>query len=177
MPFGLVSAPSTFQRLMDQVLHGLHEFTVAYLDNILVHSVSWEEHLVHLNQVFERLQAAGLHWKRKKCHCHKQVCLLGTCGRRWPVSPMQCKVKAVQEFSQPKNKKQVRSFLGLCGYYWKFIPKFSTVASLLSDLTKKDQPKQVKWTNACETAFMNIKEALSWDSILATPDWMRQFIL
>ena len=158
MPFGLVSAPSTFQRLMDQMLHGLHEFTVAYLDDILVHSVSWEEHLVNLNQVFVRLQAAGLHVKRKKCHFATNKCVyLGHMVGGGTVSPMQCKVKAIQEFSQPKNKKQVRSFLGFCGYYQKFIPNFSTVASPLSDLTKKDKPNQVKWIHACETAFMNLK--------------------
>ena len=118
MPFGLMSAPSTFQCLNDQVLHGLHQFTVAYLDDILVHSASWEEHLMHLNQVFGRLRAAGLRVKRKKCHFATNKCVyLGHVVGGGIVSPMQCKVKAVQEFSQPKNKKQVRSFWGLCGYY------------------------------------------------------------
>ena len=133
---------------------------------------------MHLNQVFERLLAAGLHVKRKKCHFATNKCVyLGHVIGGGTISPMQCKVKAVQEFSQLKNKKQVRSYLGLCGYYQKFISNFSTAACPLSNLTKKDQPKQVKWTYTCETAFMELKETLSRDPILATPDWMTQFIL
>ena len=65
MPFGLVTAPSTFQRLMDEILHRLHNFSVAYLDNILIHSLTWEDHLVHLTTVFEKLRAAGLTVKEK----------------------------------------------------------------------------------------------------------------
>ena len=67
MPFGLVSAPPTFQRLMDEVLHGLHEFLVAYLDDILIHSATWAEHVHHFTQVFDRLRSVGLRVKEKKC--------------------------------------------------------------------------------------------------------------
>ena len=90
---------------------------------------------------------------------------------------MECKVLAVQKFAQPRTKKQVRSFLGLCGYYRKFIPEFSTVASPLSDLTKKNMPKSVKWTSQCEKAFGQLKQALTKAPVLITPDWDNPFIL
>ena len=144
MPFGLVSAPPTFQRLMDEVLHGLHEFSVAYLDDILIHSVTWAEHVHHLTQVFDRLRSAGLRVKERKCSFAKNKCVyLGYVVGGGTIEPMECKVLAVQTFAQPRTKKQVRSFLGLCGYYRKFIPEFSTVASSLSDLTKKNMSKSV----------------------------------
>ena len=75
MPFGLVSAPSTFQRLMNEVLHGLHEFSVAYLDDILIHSATWTEHAHHLTQVFDRLRSAGLRVKERKCSFAKNKCV------------------------------------------------------------------------------------------------------
>ena len=90
---------------------------------------------------------------------------------------MQCKVMAVKNFSQPQTKKQIRSFLGFCGYYQKFIPNFSTIASPLSDLTKKDILKTVRWTPKCETAFHQLKEALLKTPVLMTPDWSRPFVL
>ena len=75
MPFGLVSAPSTFQRLMEGVLHGLHEFSVAYLDDILIHSATRAEHVNHLPQVFDRLRSAGLRVKERKCSFAKNKCV------------------------------------------------------------------------------------------------------
>ena len=134
MPFGLISAPSTFQRLMDHVLQGLHHFASAYLDDILIHSISWEEHIQHLTLVLERLRAAGLCIKEKKCNFGVSTCVyLGHVVGRGEVRPMECKVQAVMKYAQPKTKKQVRAFLGLCGYYRHFIPSFSTIASPLTE--------------------------------------------
>ena len=90
---------------------------------------------------------------------------------------MECKVLAVQKVAQPRTKKQVRSFLGLSGYYRKFIPEFSKVASPLSDLTKKNMFKTVKWTSQCEKAFGQLKQALTKAPVLITPDWDKPFIL
>ena len=99
------------------------------------------------------------------------------CGGCGTIESMECKVLAVQRFAQPRTRKQVRSFLGLCGYYKKFIPEFSTVASSLSDLTKKNMSKSVKWTSQCEKAFGQLKQALSKATVLITPDWDKPFIL
>ena len=77
------------------------------------------------------------------------------------VQPTECKVEAVKTFKQPKTKKDIRSFLGLCGYYRKFIPNFSSIATSLSDLTRKSMPKQVKWNEKCNKAFIELKEVLT----------------
>ena len=90
---------------------------------------------------------------------------------------MECKVEAVRTFKQPKTKKEVRSFLGLCGYYRKFIPNFSSIATPLSDLTRKSMPKQVKWNEKYHKAFIELKEVLTRTPILVMPDWTKPFIL
>ena len=109
-------------------------------------------------QVFDRLRSAGLRVKERKCSFAKNKCVyLGYVVGSGTIEPMECKVLAVQKFAQPRTKKQVRSFLGLCGYYRKFIPEFSTVASPLSDLTKRNMSKSVKWTSQCEKAFGQFK--------------------
>ena len=93
MPFGLVSAPSTFQRLMEEVLHGQHEFSVAYLDDILIHSATWAELVHHLTQVFDRLRSAGLRVKERKCSFAKIKCVyLGYVVGSGTIESMECKV-------------------------------------------------------------------------------------
>ena len=116
MPFGLVSAPSTFQRLMDHMLQGMHQFTAAYPDDIVKHSANWEDHLDHLKQVFERLRAARLFIKKKKCNFAVNNCvyLVPVVGGG-KIKLIECKIQAVREYKQPQTKKQVRTFLGLCG--------------------------------------------------------------
>ena len=93
------------------------------------------------------------------------------------MRPMDCKVKAVKEYERPKTKKQVRAFLGLCGYYRRFIPSFYTVANSLTELTRKNKENVDKWNVACEHSFNLLKEALKSKPILMTPDWTRKFIL
>ena len=91
---------------------------------------------------------------------------------------MECKVEAVKTFKQPKTKKDVSSsFLGLCGYNREFIPNFSPIATPLSDLTRKSMPKQVKWNEKCDKAFIELKEVLTGAPILVPPDRTKPFIL
>ena len=162
MLFGLISAPSTLQRLMDGLLNGLHDFTVAYLDDIIIHSDTWENLLNHMEIVFDKLREAGLKVKERKCTFGSGSCIsLGHVVGNVMVQPMECKVEAVKMFKQPKTKKDIRSFLGLCGYYRKFIPNFSSIATPLSDLTRKSMPKQVKWNEKCDKAFIELKEVLT----------------
>ncbi len=178
MPFGLVSPPSMFQRLMDHVLQGLHGFSTAYLDDILIYSDTWEEHVLHLTEVFGRLREAGLHIKEKKCNFVVNSCnYLGHVVGGGEVRPMDYKVKAVKEYERLKTKKQVHAFLGLCGYYRRFITSFSTVANSLTELTWKNKENVVKWNEACEHSFNLLKEALTSKPVLTTPDWTRKFIL
>ena len=93
------------------------------------------------------------------------------------VRPMDCKVASVRDFKVPLTKKDVRSFLGLYGYYRKFMPNFSTMVTPLTELTKKRMPNKVKWTTQCDHAFSELKEALTRAPILVTPDWNLPFIL
>ena len=93
------------------------------------------------------------------------------------IEPEASKLKAVSDFPQPETKKDVRAFLGLTGYYRKFIPNYATIALPLTDLTKKSLPNAVVWTAACGTAFGELKRRLTCAPVLKSPDFSKQFIL
>ena len=92
------------------------------------------------------------------------------------MSPMDCKVKVVKEYERPKTKTQVRAFMGLCGYYRRFIPSFCTVVNSLTELTRKKKENVVKWNEASKHSFNFLKEALMSKPVLTIPDWARKFI-
>ena len=129
MPFGLMNAPATFQHLMEIVLAGLaREGCLVYLDDVLVMGRAIEEHNKNLMKVLNRLRAAGLHLKPKKC-CFAQleVYYLGHVVSTNGIKTDPWKAQAVSEFPVPSNVKEVRSFVGLASYYRKFIPNFSKI--------------------------------------------------
>ena len=176
MPFGLMGAPSTFQRLMDIVLDGTREFAAAYLDDI--YSATWNDHLHHLNAIFTRLKNAGLTVKESKCQFAKGTCTyLGHVVGDGIVKPEEVKTEAVKSFAIPQTKKDIRAFLGLSGYYRKFIRNYATIATSLTDLTKKSMPDTVTWTEDCQKAFNQLKEALASKPVLHNPDFKKEFIL
>ena len=178
MPFGLQGAPATFQRMMDSLLRGLRKFTAAYLDDIVIFSTSWEEHLLHLRTVLQRLQEAKLTIKPKKCQFGMNSCTyLGHVVGNGGVCPEAAKVLAVDAFPQPQTKKQVRAFLGLAGYYRKFIPNFATIAAPLTDLTRRSSPTRVPWSPDCQHAFEQLKNSLRSFPILRSPDFSKPFLL
>ena len=177
MPFGLQGAPATFQRLMDSVVSGL-DFCAAYLDDLIVHSETWKEHLTHLEHVFVRLEQAGLTVKASKCQIGMKECVyLGHVVGNGQVRPEPSKLEAVDAFPTPKTKKQVRTFLGLSGYYRRFIQNYASLAAPLSDLTRKSLPKQVQWTDKCQIAFVKLKDCLCKAPVLNHPDFGRSFVL
>ena len=148
MPFGLQGAPATFQRMMDSLLRGLEGHTAAYLDDIVIHSPTWDEHMQHITNVFQRLREAGLTVKPKKCQFGMSDCTyLGHIVGNGQVRPELHKIEAIRTFPQPQTKKNVRAFLGLAGYYRKFIPHFATVAAPLTDLTRRTCPTHVAYTS------------------------------
>ena len=178
MPFGLHGAPATFQRLMDRVINGLDDFAAAYLDDLIIYSATWKEHLAQLRVVMERLRAAGLTAKPPKCQLGMSRCTyLGHVVGNGLVCPEPSKIQSVETFPTPANKKQVRRFLGLTGYYRKFIPDYAKIAAPLTDLTRKNKPNQVLWTAECDMAFQELKSILCSSPVLASPDFTRSFIL
>ena len=126
MPFGLRNVPSTFQRLMDLVLDDLLDFARSYIDDIAIFSKTWTEHLQQLKAVLERLRKVKLTAKPIKCKWAYAFCsYLGHVVGRGLIRPEDCKVAAVKNFLQPVTKSDVRSYLGLTGYYRKFIRDYA----------------------------------------------------
>uniref|UniRef100_A0A9J8BLY2 Gypsy retrotransposon integrase-like protein 1 n=1 Tax=Cyprinus carpio carpio TaxID=630221 RepID=A0A9J8BLY2_CYPCA len=149
MPFGLHGAPATFQRLMDRVLTGCEQYAAAYLDDVVIYSGSWQEHLRHLEDILKRLQEAGLTINTTKCSwAQTEVRYLGYLLGHGQIRPQVEKLKAIQNIARPQTKKQVRSFLGLIGWYRRFVPHFASLATPLTDLTKKS-PAKFCWTSGC----------------------------
>ena len=178
LPFGLQNSSSTFQRLMDGVLSGCESFAKAYIDDIVVHSCTWEEHVAHVDAVLTKIQGAGLTVKPVKCKlAMRKVSFLGHEVGSGTINPMCDKIEAVRDFPRPLSKKNVRAFLGLTGYYRKFIANFAAMAKPLTDLTKKNLPNTVSWNEECEIAFVELKKCLISKPVLSAPAFDREFML
>lgn len=177
MPFGLCNAPSTFERLMEQVLSELHwEVLLVYLDDVIVFAKTIDEELTRLGMVFQRLRKAGLKLKAKKCHLFREsVLYLGHVVSREGVSTDPEKIRAVKEWPTPTSVKDVQSFLGLASYYRRFIEGFANIARPLHQLTEKAHT--FVWTEECEDAFQELKKRLYQSPILAYPDPEQDYIL
>ena len=177
MPFGLCNAPSTFQRLMEHVLRGLQwQICLMYLDDIIIYSKSFPEHLLHLALIFDHLRDAHLKLKPSKCQfACKSVPYLGFIAIPDGIQPDPKKVESVRTYPTPTNLKQIRLFLGPANYYCQFIPRFAHIAHPLTNLTKKNQP--FKWTTECENPFDLLKEKFVSAPILTFPDFTQEFIL
>ena len=190
MPFGLCNAPGTFMRLMDQNFGDLNfQMILIYLDDILVFGSTFDETIKRLDLVFSRLHALNLKVKSKKCHLFfRKLRFLGHLVSEDGISPDPEKVRAVQEWSRPVNEKQLRGFLGLAGYYRRFIQGFAKIASPLHALiggpSKKRPTVQVRsgpfkasWLDAQEQAFEELKRSLVSAPVLGHPDFRQPFIL
>lgn len=177
MPFGLKNAPATFQRLMDTVLMGLQGNEVfVYLDDIVIYARSLEEHSIKIRKVLKRLKAANLTLQPDKCtFLRKEVAYLGHIISTEGVKPDPKKIHAVRNFPTPRNAKNIKQFLGLSGYYRRFIPDFSRTAKPLTDLLKKDT--KFAWNENQQYAFDTLIEALCSKPILQYPNFSEEFVL
>ena len=177
MPFGLRNAPITFQKTMNDVLRDLINKTcIVYIDDIIVWSKDFQTHLVHLQQIFDRLEKANLTLKASKCQfAVKRVKYLGHILSSTGVEPDPEKISVVADYKPPKNPKQVRQFLGLTNYYRRFVKSYSNITKPLHNLTKKDQP--FVWDEKCQKCFETLKNALTSSPCLAYPDMEKPFIL
>ncbi len=177
MPFGLVNAPATFSRIMRLLLQGVSKVS-NYIDDILIHTQTWEEHMEKLKEVFHRLRNAQLTARPSKCFIgYEEIEFLGHVVGNGYVQPKRDKVESIQNAKRPVTKKQLRSFLGLIGFYRKYIPNFAAVASPLTDKTKKGLPNKIEWGESQEKAFQTLKGKLMQSPILHLPVLRKQFIL
>ena len=175
VPFGLAQAPAYFQELMTGILRDFF-FTIAYLDDIIIFSKTPQEHLSHICMVFEKLKTVNLSMKKSKCSfsskeiqylCH----ILSTTG----IRPLPSKTHIIQHMNPPKTPKQVRAFLGLVGYYRKFIKGFAKITKPLTLLTR--QQVKFDWTPEHQEAFIHLIEAIVQAPILHYPNPNKTYII
>ena len=175
VPFRLAQAPAYFQGLMTGVLKDL-PFAMAYLDDIIIYSSTPEEHLQHIKTVFEKLCHAKLSMKLSKCHFFtKEIQYLRHTLGMEGIRPVPAKTEAIKAMHLPVNPKQVHAFLGLVGYYRKFIKNFAKIAKPLTMLTHMDIKFEWKETHCC--AFMKLKDAIIKAPILRYPDTTKPYIM
>ena len=168
-PFGLSQAPAYFQLLIDKVLMGCSKFAMGYLNDIIIFSNNEIEHLWHIEEIFTRLECFGLKMKREKCDFFKKhIQYLGHLIAEDGFTPLPEKLESIQNMPKPKTPKEVKQFLGLIGYYRKFVPRFSDIVRSLTNLTRHDT--EFMWTEKCDKAFKHLKELLMQHLILRYPD-------
>ena len=179
MPFGLTNAPATFQRLMECILAGLTgEQCLIYIDDIIVFSASFPEHLERLTNVFLKLQDAGLKLKTEKCKfVQKAVKYLGHVVSAEGICPDPAKTEVVVSYPVPTSAKEVKQFMGLCNYYRRFVKDYSKIAAPLFKLLSKENAKFFAWNSASQNAFEELKSRLVSPPIQAYPDFKQPFLL
>ena len=177
MPFGLCNAPSTFQRLMNEVFKKeLNSFILVYLDDILIYSRSMEEHWDHLKCALDKLRRANLYGRLHKCEFIKdKVDYLGFEVGHDGIRTSPEKVRAILDWPRPQSVHDIRSFVGLASYYRKFMKGFSQLAKPLTDLTR--DKVSWSWGESQESSFKALKVAIATAPILRLPDFERQFVI
>ena len=175
MSFGLTNAPAYFMYLMNKVfMKFLDKFVVVFIDDILVYSKNEEEHEQHLRLVLETLREHQLYAKFSKCNFWlKEVKFLGHILSAGGVAVDPKKIASILEWKTPVNIKNIREFLGLAGYYRKFVKDFSKIAKPMTELLKKEKP--FVWSPECEASFQELKLKLTTAPILIMPDINKNF--
>lgn len=175
MGFGLRNAPATFQRLMNQLVNGL-EGCAVYLDDVVVYSNTWDDHLIKIRALFDRLAQGNLTLNLAKCDFAKAtVTYLGKIVGQGQVRPVMAKVAAVSQFPAPTTKKELMRFLGLVGYYRSFCRNFSTVVAPLTNLLRAKA--KFIWDASCQKAFEEVKALLCSAPVLLAPQFDQPFKL
>jgi hypothetical protein len=177
MPYGVTGGPATFQHEMNTILAPLlRKCVVVFIDDVLVYSKTWAEHLQNLREVFTLLHQHQLKVKLSKCSfAQKQLSYLGHVISAQGVATDPTKVDIIKNWPTPSNVKDVRSFLGMAGYYRKFVKNFGTICKPLTNLLKKGSV--FVWTQEQEQSFSALKTALVSAPVLALPDLHKPFVL
>ena len=170
MPFGLVNSGATFCRLMRIILSNLPKVD-SFVDDMWIFTETWRDHMTSLRQVLDRFRSAKLTTKPSKCMIgYDSIECLGHNIVGQTVRLQEDKIQAIRDAPRPSTKRQIKSFLGLAGFYRRFIPNFSSIASPLTDLTKKNRPNSIKdWQDHHERAFQTLKNRLTSSPILRLP--------
>lgn len=177
MPYRVTGGPATFQQTMNHILTPLlRKGVVVFIDDILIYSSNWDQHLTLLNSVFQLLAKHQIKIKLSKCSfAQSHLKYLGHIISAAGVATDPNTMANVQKCPTPSNVKEVRGFLGLAGYYRKFVQYFGTIARPLTDLLKKGAIFQ--WTSVHDTAFSELRKALVTAPVLHLPDFSKQFII
>lgn len=171
LPFGLKTSPAIFQRILSGIIrkHKLSNFTVNYIDDILIFSETFEEHINHLTKLLEAIKEEGLRLKFSKCNfASDSVTYLSHIIKNNSVSPIKDNLISIRNFPVPKTQKQVRQFLGKINFYNNYIPQSSATLDPLHNLLRKEQ--KFIWTEECHKAFEKMKNFLSTQPTLAIID-------
>ena len=175
MPFGLCTAPSTFARMMNMLDFDRFK-AVHFFDDILVASESWEEHWRSLDGVFSLLKSHGLTVRPSKVELGLDTIeFLGHRVGQGVMRPVVSKVSRMLNIAVPTTKKQVQAVLGLFGFYRRYVPDFAALVAPLTDLTGKQKPSKVVWSQECQTAFDTVRNILSAHPVLLLPDFRKPF--
>jgi transposase InsO family protein len=192
LPFGLSNAPATYQRLMEECLEGIHDgdeqFCQIYLDDVIVASTSFDQHLEHLKRVFNRFRQAQMKLSPKKCNLFQdKVCYVGHTVSAKGIEANQDKVDKIRNWPTPLNVNELRTYLGFTGYYRRFVKDYAKIARPLNDLltgpnSKKKKGRKLKpipwqWTDVQQLAFEKLKNCLTTPPVLGYPDFGKPFIL
>ncbi|MCO5588021.1 hypothetical protein L7F22_041975 [Adiantum nelumboides] len=174
MPFGLTNAPATFNRMMERIFRPHCNFTRVFFDNVIIYSKTIEEHKEHLKVIFQALRDNKLYVNQKKSEFFLQeIQYLGHIISKNGIRMDPAKLEVIKDWPNPRNLHEVRSFIGMCAYYRRFIEKFSLIAGPLHDLTKKNV--KYVWTEKRQQAFDTLKQKLISQPVLALSDLSKPF--
>jgi len=177
MPFGLQNACATYGRMMRRVLDGMEQ-TDNFVDDVLTFTEGWQRQLQELHELFCRVRQAGLTVKPSKCFFgYNKIEYVGHVVGQGQLRTIEDKVTQIVNSPVPRTKTQLRAFLGLSGYYRRFVPSYAMVAPPLTDLLKKGAPNKLQWERPQDTAFSQLKAALSSEHVLRLPDCNKQFVV
>ena len=176
MPFGIKNAPATFSRMVEKIFRHHKASIRCYIDDIVVYSGSWREHLHHLRTVFGILDESSLSVNLKKLQIgNGTVTYLGHQIGSGLVAPVQSKIQGIVDYNIPRNRRELQRFLGMAGYYRRFCERFSDLAKPLTDLLKGGV--RFAWSEDCQRAFEALKAMLGSSPVLRAPDFYRPFVL
>ena len=177
MPFGLVNSGATYAKMMRQVLDGLC-FVDNFVDDVLEHTFDWPEHIQEMERLFKRFRSANLTVKPSKCFIgFGSIEFVGHKIKDGKLMTLENNIEKVEKAIAPKTKKQLRSLLGLTGYYRKFIPNYAEKVKVLTDLTKDRSPDKLPWSEIHQHALDILKQELCSDPVLKIPNLSKKFVV